>query len=123
MDKLGIQRRMHISGDNKDAFDPFSPETPQMTVHAQDMLDQIHTQFIDAVKQGCGNCLRDDPELCSGRARRTCSSVSRMASATPSYVAREVIKPDIVDYTQKESISERVVKRFGVSIEKLPCAR
>jgi protease IV len=33
------------------------------------------------------------------------------------YVAREVIKqPDIVDYTQKESISERVVRKFGAAV-------
>ncbi len=30
MDKLGIQRRMHTSGENKGVFDPFSPETPKM---------------------------------------------------------------------------------------------
>ena len=34
-----------------------------------------------------------------------------------SYVAREIIKQsDIVDYTQKESISQRVVRRFGASV-------
>jgi protease-4 len=33
------------------------------------------------------------------------------------YVAREVIKqPEIVDYTQKESIGERVVRRFGAAV-------
>ncbi len=49
MDKLGVQRRLHTSGANKGAFDPFSPETPTMDAHAQEMLDQIHQQFIDAV--------------------------------------------------------------------------
>ncbi|GJH20161.1 S49 family peptidase [Caballeronia novacaledonica] len=120
MDKLGIQRRMHTSGANKGAFDPFSPETPAMNAHAQDMLDQIHTQFIDAVKLGRGKRLKDDPELFSGMFWTGEKSVELGLAdgfGDASYVAREVIKqPDIVDYTQKESISERVVRRFGASV-------
>ncbi|WP_277184105.1 S49 family peptidase [Caballeronia sp. BR00000012568055] len=120
MDKLGVQRRMHISGANKGAFDPFSPETPTMTAHAQDMLDEIHTQFIDAVKQGRGARLKDDPDMFTGMFWTGAKSVDLGLAdgfGDANYVAREVIKqPDIVDYTQKESISERVVKRFGASI-------
>jgi protease-4 len=120
MDKLGIQRRIHTSGANKGAFDPFSPETPAMNAHAQDMLDQIHAQFIDAVKLGRGKRLKDDPELFSGMFWTGEKSVELGLAdgfGDASYVAREVIKqPDIVDYTQKESISERVVRRFGASI-------
>jgi protease-4 len=120
MDKLGIQRRMHTSGANKGAFDPFSPETPAMNAHAQDMLDQIHAQFIDAVKLGRGKRLKDDPELFSGMFWTGEKSVELGLAdgfGDASYVAREVIKqPDIVDYSQKESISERVVRRFGASV-------
>ena len=33
------------------------------------------------------------------------------------YVAREVVKAEeIVDYTRKENVAERLVKRFGASI-------
>jgi protease-4 len=32
-------------------------------------------------------------------------------------VAREVIKaPDIVDYTEKESISDRIARKFGAAV-------
>ncbi|GGD67910.1 S49 family peptidase [Caballeronia grimmiae] len=120
MDKLGVERRMHTSGANKGAFDPFSPETPQMTAHAQDMLNAIHKQFIDAVKQGRGKRLKDDPELFSGMFWTGEKSVELGLAdgfGDANYVAREVIKqPDIVDYTQKESIGERVVRRFGASV-------
>lgn len=120
MDKLGVQRRMHTSGDNKGAFDPFSPETPQMTAHAQEMLDQIHTQFIDAVKQGRGARLKNDPELFSGMFWTGEKGVALGLAdgfGDADYVAREVIKqPDIVDYTQKESISERVARKFGAAV-------
>ncbi|CCD36375.1 Periplasmic serine proteases (ClpP class) [Candidatus Paraburkholderia kirkii UZHbot1] len=120
IDKLGVQRRMHTSSANKGAFDPFAPETPQMVAHAQDMLDQIHTQFIDAVKQGRGKRPKDDPQMFTGMFWTGEKSVELGLAddfGDAGYVAREIIKqPDIVDYTQKESISERVVKRFGASV-------
>ena len=32
-------------------------------------------------------------------------------------VAREVVKaPDVIDYTQRENVAERLVKRFGAAI-------
>jgi protease-4 len=32
-------------------------------------------------------------------------------------VAREVVKaPDVIDYTQRENVAERLVKRFGVAV-------
>ncbi len=66
MDKLGVERRLHTAGENKGFFDPFSPDTPKMDAHAQQMLDQIHAQFIDAVRQGRGKRLHETPEIFSG---------------------------------------------------------
>jgi protease-4 len=120
MEKLGVERRLHTSGENKGAFDPFSPETPKMNEHAQQMLDEIHAQFIDAVKKGRGKRLKDDPELFSGMFWTGQKSIELGLAdglGDADYVAREVIKqPDIVDYTQKESIGEKVARRFGASI-------
>src|SRR5471032_3085677 len=120
MDKLGVERRLHTSGANKGAFDPFSPETPGMDAHAQEMLDQIHQQFIDAVKQGRGNRLKESPDVFSGMFWTGQKSVELGLAdgfGDADYVAREIVKqPDIVDYTQKESIGERVARKFGVAV-------
>lgn len=120
MDKLGIQRRLHTSGENKGFFDPFSPETPQMDAHAQEMLDQIHAQFIDAVKQGRGSRLKETPDIFSGLFWTGEKSVELGLAdgfGDTDYVARDVVKaPDIVDYTVKESLSDRVAKKFGASV-------
>ena len=120
MDKLGVQRRLHTSGANKGAFDPFSPETPAMDAHAQDMLDQIHQQFIDAVKQGRGKRLKESPDMFSGMFWTGQKSVELGLAdgfGDADYVAREIVKqPDIVDYTQKESIGERVARKFGAAV-------
>jgi protease-4 len=120
MDKLGIQRRLHTSGANKGFFDPFSPETPAMDAHAQNMLDQIHQQFIDAVKQGRGKRLHETPDMFSGLFWTGEKSVELGLAdgfGDTGYVAREVIKaPDIVDYTEKESISDRIARKFGAAV-------
>ncbi|MBN3855495.1 S49 family peptidase [Paraburkholderia sp. Ac-20340] len=120
MDKLGVERRLRTSGENKGFFDPFSPDTPKMDAHAQEMLDQIHQQFIDAVKAGRGQRLKDSPDIFSGLFWTGQKSVDLGLAdgyGDTDYVAREVIKaPDVVDYTVKQSISDRVAKRFGASV-------
>ncbi|WP_116136443.1 S49 family peptidase [Trinickia diaoshuihuensis] len=120
MDKLGVQRRLHTSGANKGFFDPFSPETPAMDAHAQAMLDEIHQQFIDAVRQGRGKRLHETPDIFSGLFWTGQKSVELGLAdgfGDTGYVAREVVKaPDIIDYTEKESISDRIARKFGAAV-------
>src|SRR6185436_11182740 len=54
MEKLGIERRAYTAGTNKDFLDPFAPEKPEHREHAKKMLDEIHQQFINTVRQGRG---------------------------------------------------------------------
>ncbi|WP_153075838.1 S49 family peptidase [Paraburkholderia bonniea] len=119
MDKLGVQRRMRTSGENKGFFDPFSPDTPQMDAHAQSMLDQIHQQFIDAVRKGRGKRLHETPEIFSGLFWTGETSVGLGLAdgfGDIDYVARDIIKaPDLVDFTVKESLSDRVARKFGAA--------
>jgi protease-4 len=120
MDKLGIQRRLRTSGENKGFYDPFSPDTPAMDAHAQAMLDQIHQQFIDAVREGRGKRLHESPDIFSGLFWTGEKSVELGLAdgfGDTDSVARDVIKaPDIVDYTVKESITDRVARKFGAAV-------
>ena len=120
MDKLGVQRRLHTSGANKGFFDPFSPDTPAMDEHAQAMLDQIHQQFIDAVRQGRGKRLHETTDIFSGLFWTGQKSVELGLAdgfGDTGHVARDVIKaPDIIDYTEKESISDRIARKFGAAV-------
>ena len=52
MDKLGVERRLMTAGENKGFLDPFSPQTKTQRAYAQTMLDQIHQQFIQVVREG-----------------------------------------------------------------------
>jgi protease IV len=120
MGKLGVERRLHTAGADKGDFDPFSPETPVMTAHAQQMLDQIHQQFIAAVKAGRGTRLHESPDLFSGMFWTGATSIDlglADAYGTVASVSRDVLKaPDLVDYTVKESLTDRVARRFGASL-------
>ncbi len=120
MDKLGVERRLMTAGENKGFLDPFSPQTEKHRVHAQQMLDQIHKQFIDIVRAGRGKRLKETPELFtglfwSGQQAVEMGLADQMANLD--YVAREVIKAEeLVDYTRRENVAERLAKRFGAAI-------
>jgi protease-4 len=120
MDKLGVERRLMTAGENKGFLDPFSPQTEKHRVHAQEMLDQIHRQFIDVVKTGRGKRLKEVPELFSGLFWTGQQAVELgLADQLGSleFVAREVVKAeDLVDYTRHENVAEKLAKRFGAAV-------
>ena len=120
MDKLGVERRLMTAGENKGFMDPFSPQTEKQRAFAQTMLDQIHQQFIQVVKAGRGNRLRETPETFSGLFWTGQQAVEMGLAdqlANLDYVAREVVKAEeLVDYTRRENVAERLVKRFGASM-------
>jgi protease IV len=120
MDKLGVERRLLTAGENKGFLDPFSPQTEKQRAFAQTMLNQIHQQFIAVVKEGRGDRLKETPEMFSGLFW-TGQQAIEMGLADKlgnlDYVAREVVKAeDIVDYTRKDNVAERLAKRFGAAM-------
>ena len=66
MEKLGIERRLLTAGENKAIADPFSPTDPEETAYLKGVLEEIHDQFIEAVKTGRGERLADDQAIFSG---------------------------------------------------------
>ena len=120
MDKLGVERRLLTAGENKGLLDPFSPLNPKHKEFAQAMLDDIHQQFIEVVKQGRGKRLKDNPDVFSGLFWTGAKSVELgLADGIGSvdYVAREIVKAeDLVDFSTQENIAERLAKRFGASL-------
>lgn len=120
MDKLGVERRLMTAGENKGFLDPFSPQTEKQRAFAQAMLDQVHKQFIEVVKSGRGKRLKDSPELFSGLFWTGQQAVDMGLAdqlGNLDFVAREVVKAeDVVDYTRRDNVAERLAKKFGASI-------
>jgi protease-4 len=120
MDKLGVERRLMTAGENKGFLDPFSPQSEQQRAYAQQTLNEVHQQFIDVVRKGRGKRLTESPEVFSGLFWSGSKAVEIGLAdgfGTVDSVAREVLKAEeIVDYTQREGISERLLKRFGGAV-------
>jgi len=122
MDKLGIQRRAYTSGDHKAFLDPFEPEKPDETKFWQGVLNVTHQQFIDSVKQGRGDRLKDKehPELFSGlvwTGQQALPLGLIDGLGNTSSVARDVIgAKDLVDFTVQESAFDRFSKKLGASV-------
>jgi protease-4 len=120
MDKLGVERRLLSAGENKGFLDPFSPILEAHKEHAQQMLDQIHLQFINVVRQGRGKRLKETPDMFSGLlwvGQKSIDLGLADAYGNVDYVARVVVKAeDIVDFTLHENVAERLAKRFGAAM-------
>ena len=120
MDKLGVERRLLTAGENKGMLDPFSPLQPKQRAYAQAMLDQIHQQFITVVREGRGKRLKETPDTFSGLFWNGEQAVTMGLAdhfGNLDYVAREVVKAEeVVDYTPKDNVAERLAKRFGAAV-------
>jgi protease IV len=120
MQKFGVERRLYTAGENKGMNDPFSPESEKQKAYTQAMLDQIHKQFIRVVKEGRGARLKETPDTFSGLYWNGEEAVKLGLAdkfGNLDFVAREVVHAeDVIDYTPKENIAERLAKRFGASI-------
>lgn len=123
MDKLGVERRLFTAGEHKALLDPFTPLDPVEADHIRTMLEEIHAQFIDSVKAGRGDRLKDDPQLFSGlvwsgEQALALGLVDGLGSA--GYVAREVIGAEkLVDFTVAKDLIDQFLERFGLVMANL----
>lgn len=119
MEKLGVERRLLTAGENKGFLDPFSPQEPRHLEHAKSLLSDVHKQFIEVVRKGRANRLKETPETFSGLMWTGEQSISMgLADSLGSvdFVAREVVKAErIRDFTQKSNFAERLAKQLGTA--------
>jgi protease-4 len=117
MDKLGVERRLLTAGENKGFLDPFSPQQPKQLERAKEMLNDVHQQFIEAVRKGRGKRLKETPDMFSGLMWTGARSVDLGLAdglGTMDSVARDIIKAEEVrDYTLKRSFAERFAGELG----------
>jgi len=122
MEKMGIERRLLTAGEHKGFLDPFSPTKEEDIKHIKTALDNIHAQFIDVVKQGRGDRLKNAEELqifsgliWTGEQAVEVGLVDGLGSS--SYVAREIIKAEkIKDFTSTPNYFDQFAKQLGTSM-------
>jgi protease-4 len=119
LNKLGMESRLLSSGKNKAFLSPFAPLDPSEKAHAQQMLDKIHRQFMDAVRKGRGERLRTwktelfEGLLWTGEEAVELGLVDGLGSLA--WIAREQVKQErIVDFSHKNDWLSRVSKEMGI---------
>ena len=123
MKKVGVERRLITAGKHKGIMDPFSPIKKEELKHVQSLLDNVHQQFINVVKEGRGDRLSDSPEIFSGlfwngEKGLELGLVDGLGSS--SYVAREVVGVEkLVDFTVHAGLFDRFAERIGVGFAKV----
>ncbi|AEG01576.1 signal peptide peptidase SppA [Methylomonas methanica] len=117
--KLGVERRLLTAGEHKAMLDPFSPINLQEEQHMQSLLDQVHQQFIAAVKQGRGDRLKETPEMFSGLVWTGEEGVKLGLAddfGSVDSVARDVLGTETkVNFTPQERLIDRLAGKFGAS--------
>lgn len=120
MDKVGVERRLLTAGENKGFLDPFSPQDERHKDHARQLLGDVHQQFIEVVRKGRGERLKESPDMFSGLMWSGSRSIELGLAddlGSVEYVARDVVKAaDIVDFTQRQNIAERFAKQLGADL-------
>jgi len=117
---LGIERRLITSGENKAILDPFLPVQPKQKEFVQNLLREVHDQFIETVKKGRGSKLSLNPEIFSGLFWSGESAINLGLAdgyGDIDLVAREIIGYEkIIDFTAQSNFADRFAKKLGASI-------
>ena len=99
---------------------PFSPLPAKQRAYLQTTIDQIHQQFIAVVREGRGKRLKETSDTFSGlfwNGEQALENGLIDHLGSLDYVAREVVKAEeVIDYTPKENVAERLAKRFGAAM-------
>ena len=119
MEKLGVDRRLIISGKHKALMDPFSPVNEEETKHMQTLLDDVHQQFIEAVRVGRGERLKEMDEMFSGLVWTGTQGIKLGLAddyGSVDSVTRDVIgTKNKLNFTPKRRLLDKIAGTFGAS--------
>ena len=119
MQKLGVERRLLTAGAHKAMLDPFSPPKEDETKYMQGLLDQVHQQFIGAVKAGRGDRLKETPDMFSGLVWTGEAGVKLGVAdgfGNDDHVAKDIIGAEkLVDFTQQGRLIDKIAGKLGAS--------
>jgi signal peptide peptidase SppA len=77
IDKLGIERRVHTSGESKAMLDPFKPEVPEDVERLKALQAEVHEGFKNLVRTSRGDRLGSADDLFTGAFWAASGALSR----------------------------------------------
>jgi protease-4 len=123
LEKLGVERRVYTSGENKAFLDPFLPEKPADKARYEAMLKNVHQQFIRAVENERAERITDSEAIFNGYVWTGEESLELGlidAYGSIRTIAREEFDglEEFVDYTPQQDFFSRFADRIGASAAK-----
>ena len=122
IERLGIERRLLTAGEHKGLLDPFEPVDEVAVARLQTMIDNVHDQFIEVVRDGRGDRLDDDPVLFSGLVWSGEEAIENGlvdGLSDTAAVARDVIgAARVIDFTEGADPLSRLRREFGVTLSR-----
>jgi len=120
IEHLNIERRLITAGENKAILDPFLPFKSEHKKHLENLLAEVHRQFIDVVKEGRAGKLSNNNDIFSGLFWNGEGAIHLGLAdqlGNIDYVAKEIVGfEELVDFTTYESFADRFAKQLGAGI-------
>ncbi len=119
MEMLGVERRLVTAGAHKALLDPFSPANLEEKQYMDKLLAQVHQQFIDAVKTGRGNRLKEDEKTFSGLVWT--GEEGKKFGLVDDFGNDDSVATDVigskkrVNFTLQENLIDRLAGKMGAS--------
>ena len=117
--KVGVERRLLTAGSHKAMLDPFSPSNEVETAHMQALLDEVHQQFIDAVRKGRGDRLKETENMFSGLvwtgAKGVKLGLADGFGSVDSIAKKEIGTKKKVNFTIRKQFLDELIGELGAS--------
>ena len=122
MEKLGVERRVFTSGENKNMLDPYEPLNASDIKHSKKIMSEIHREFINSVVRGRGQKLKlHHPDIFSGLYWTGRSSIKLgladgigdIYTVSKNYFGVN----SVVDFTTRESQMNKIIRQLSTEIK------
>lgn len=121
MDTIGIKSTTLTAGNNKDLLSPFKDVNPEGVKHISNLLENVHSHFIEFVLNGRGDRLlvKDNKDLFSGLfwTGEEARKLGLIDGFDSIYDIKRFTKTEfVVNYNNKKNFMEQIMGDLGASI-------
>lgn len=120
--KIGVERRVYASGAEKDRLDPFLPQNAADVEKIDQLIGDIHDNFVKVVVEGRKGKLKADPKILftgdfwTGNAALKLGLIDGLGNLTD-VMRKEFEVNRYKDYSQTESFVRTLMGQVGASMK------
>ncbi len=120
--KVGVERRVYASGAEKDRLDPFLPQNAADVAKIDQLIGDIHENFVKVVVEGRKGKLQADPKILFTGDFWTGQSALKLGLIDGLGNLQDVMRKEFSvqrykDYSQSESVMKALMGQVGASMK------